>query len=97
MEVLQVLENRWLRKGLRLVHTTSPDILCCAGRLDGSVSVSSRSSLVDAFNRPSSSPTARMPDDPFLFLLSSRAGGVGLHLVGANRLVLFDRWAATET
>ena len=25
-----------------------------------------------------------------MFLLSSKAGGVGLNLVGANRLVLFD-------
>jgi hypothetical protein len=26
----------------------------------------------------------------FVFLLSSKAGGCGLNLVGANRLVLFD-------
>ena len=37
---------------------------------------------VDRFNAPDS--------DVFVFLLSSRAGGVGLNLVGANRLVLFD-------
>ena len=28
---------------------------------------------------------------PFLFLLSAKAGGVGLNLVGANRLVLYDQ------
>lgn len=37
---------------------------------------------VDKFNDPAS--------DVFVFLLSSKAGGVGLNLIGANRLVLFD-------
>lgn len=27
-----------------------------------------------------------------VFLLSTRAGGAGLNLVGANHLVLYDRW-----
>ncbi len=30
-----------------------------------------------------------------VFLLSTRAGGAGLNLVGANHLVLYDRWART--
>lgn len=42
------------------------------------------------------------PEDPsFVLLLSSKAGGVGLNIIGANRLVLFDpgarpyaRWQA---
>ncbi|XP_031431560.1 DNA repair and recombination protein RAD54B [Clupea harengus] len=53
---------------------------CC--RLDGSTPVAKRQSLVESFNKPSSAH--------FLFLLSSKAGGVGLNLVGASHLVLYD-------
>ena len=52
-------------------------------RLDGTVPVSKRQSLVDEFNR---SPSARC----FAFLLSAKAGGTGLNLFAASRLVLFD-------
>lgn len=52
-------------------------------RLDGSVEVSRRQGLVDCFNRTSA-------DKQFCFLLSSKAGGCGLNLVGANRLILVD-------
>lgn len=51
-------------------------------RLDGSVTMKKRQSMVDDFNDPSSSLIA--------FLLSSKAGGCGLNLIGGNRLVLFD-------
>ena len=52
-------------------------------RLDGSTPSSKRQSLVDDFNRSSSTAV-------FAFLLSAKAGGLGLNLVGASRLVLFD-------
>jgi DNA repair and recombination protein RAD54B len=52
-------------------------------RLDGSVAASKRQSLVDQFNRSKSSKV-------FAFLLSAKAGGVGLNLIGASRLILFD-------
>jgi DNA repair and recombination protein RAD54B len=52
-------------------------------RLDGSTPASKRQDLVDRFNR---SP----PSNAFVFLLSAKAGGVGLNLIGASRLVLFD-------
>jgi len=51
-------------------------------RLDGTVPNNKRQSLVDAFNDKGSKS--------FLFLLSSKAGGVGFNLVGANRIILFD-------
>lgn len=51
-------------------------------RLDGTMAVNKRQKLVDRFNDPES------PE--FVFLLSSKAGGCGLNLIGANRLVLFD-------
>jgi superfamily II DNA or RNA helicase len=51
-------------------------------RLDGSTSVKQRQKLVDQLGDKN--------NKVFLFLLSSRAGGCGLNLIGANRLVLFD-------
>ncbi|CAI5484086.1 unnamed protein product [Closterium sp. Yama58-4] len=51
-------------------------------RLDGGTSVGKRQKLVQQFNDPHA--------DEFVFLLSSKAGGCGLNLIGGNRLVLFD-------
>ncbi|KAI8589351.1 P-loop containing nucleoside triphosphate hydrolase protein [Geranomyces variabilis] len=51
-------------------------------RLDGSMNIQKRQKLVDRFNDPAG------PE--FVFLLSSKAGGCGINLIGANRLVLFD-------
>ncbi|MCJ1482684.1 DNA-dependent ATPase protein rad54 [Schaereria dolodes] len=51
-------------------------------RLDGTLNVNKRQKLVDKFNDPEG--------EEFVFLLSSKAGGCGLNLIGANRLVLFD-------
>ena len=48
-------------------------------RLDGSMTIKKRAKVVDEFNDPSSSQ--------FIFMLSSKAGGCGLNLIGANRLV----------
>ncbi|XP_055996293.1 DNA repair and recombination protein RAD54-like [Ostrea edulis] len=51
-------------------------------RLDGSMTIKKRAKVVERFNNPSS------PE--FIFMLSSKAGGCGLNLIGANRLVMFD-------
>ena len=52
-------------------------------RLDGSTPSNKRQDIVDTFNW---SPSSQC----FAFLLSAKAGGVGLNLIGASRLVLFD-------
>lgn len=51
-------------------------------RLDGTMTIPKRQKLVDDFNNPTSKE--------FIFLLSSKAGGCGINLIGANRLILFD-------
>lgn len=51
-------------------------------RLDGTMNVNKRQKLVDRFNDPEGKE--------FVFLLSSKAGGCGINLIGANRLILFD-------
>ena len=52
-------------------------------RLDGSVELSARQPMVDSFNNGS-------VNHSFAFLLSSKAGGCGLNLIGANRLIMLD-------
>lgn len=51
-------------------------------RLDGATPTNKRQAIVDRFN-------SKHCDD-FILLLSARAGGVGLNLVGASRIVLYD-------
>ncbi|ETN66628.1 DNA repair and recombination protein RAD54 [Anopheles darlingi] len=51
-------------------------------RLDGSTVASDRSKIVATFNNAAS--------DIFILLLSAKAGGAGLNLIGASRLVLYD-------
>ncbi|KAF2828020.1 DNA repair and recombination protein RAD26 [Ophiobolus disseminans] len=52
-------------------------------RLDGSTPANKRQALVEKFNK---TPKAAS----FAFLLSAKSGGVGLNLIGASRIVLFD-------
>ena len=52
-------------------------------RLDGTRTTTKRQKMVDEFNDPNNT-------EKFVFLLSSKAGGCGFNLIGANRLILFD-------
>lgn len=51
-------------------------------RLDGTMTIKKRAKVVENFNSDNS--------NDFIFMLSSKAGGCGLNLIGANRLVMFD-------
>ncbi|CAH1988674.1 unnamed protein product [Acanthoscelides obtectus] len=51
-------------------------------RLDGTMTIKKRAKVVENFNNPES--------NEFIFMLSSKAGGCGLNLIGANRLIMFD-------
>ncbi|KAF1995689.1 DNA repair and recombination protein RAD26 [Amniculicola lignicola CBS 123094] len=52
-------------------------------RLDGSTPANKRQGLVERFNTVD-------PKTAFAFLLSAKSGGVGLNLIGASRIILFD-------
>ncbi|XP_011612172.2 helicase ARIP4 isoform X2 [Takifugu rubripes] len=52
-------------------------------RLDGSTSASERERLINQFNDPENKAA-------WVFLLSTRAGCLGVNLIGANRVVVFD-------
>ncbi|KAL8943215.1 MAG: hypothetical protein Q9216_001203 [Gyalolechia sp. 2 TL-2023] len=56
---------------------------CTFSRMDGTTPSSKRQGIIDDFNKSSA-------EHCFAFLLSAKTGGVGINLVGASRLVLFD-------
>ncbi|KAG0303580.1 hypothetical protein BGZ98_006511 [Dissophora globulifera] len=51
-------------------------------RLDGSTSSADRQARIDKYNAPDS--------DVFVFLLSTRAGGVGVNLATADTIIIYD-------
>ena len=53
-------------------------------RIDGSVDAKERGDLIDTFHSTAENQKSK------LFLLSTNAGGLGINLIAANRVVLFD-------
>jgi ATP-dependent DNA helicase len=51
-------------------------------RLDGSTKLIERQAAIDSYNNPN--------DDVFIFLLSTRAGGLGINLTAADTVFIFD-------
>merc|ERR1711936_1277906 len=49
-------------------------------RLDGNTAIGSRQKLIADFNC----------GDHFVFILTTKVGGLGVNLTGANRVVIFD-------
>lgn len=66
---------------LKMLHTLFNATSYNVSYLDGSTSYVDRQKIVDDFNA-----------DPaqFVFLISTRAGGVGLNITSANKVVIFD-------
>jgi SNF2 family DNA or RNA helicase len=67
--------------------------------LNGSTSKQARDRMIERFQTPSPSadersrlPDAPPSDQPNVFILSLKAGGVGLNLTAANHVFHFDRW-----
>lgn len=93
MIVLDRILSTWHKAGSRVLvfsqTTTMLDILerfvkereYTYQRMDGMTAVGSRMQLIDKFNRD---------DQIFVFLLTTRVGGLGVNLTGADKVVLFD-------
>lgn len=50
-------------------------------KMDGSTPIGERHSLIEEFNAN---------EEVFIFLLTTRVGGVGVNLIGANRIIIYD-------
>ena len=55
-------------------------------RIDGSITGNKRQQAIDRFQQPN----ADEKENPFIMLLSTRAGGVGINLTAADTCIIFD-------
>ena len=74
------------RQMLDIVQGAMQEAGAAALRMDGETPVRARAALVDAFNAGALDPAASPP----VFLLTTRVGGLGVNLTGADRVLLFD-------
>nr|POE78661.1 dna repair protein rhp26 [Quercus suber] len=94
MQVVKALLEIWKRNGHKTLlfaqHRIMLDILeiFIQGmqgfnyrRMDGNTSIKDRQNLVDEFNKD---------PDLHVFLLTTKVGGLGVNLVGADRVIIYD-------
>ncbi|KAF2724539.1 hypothetical protein K431DRAFT_217730 [Polychaeton citri CBS 116435] len=94
MQVVKALLQIWKKHGHKTLlfaqHRIMLDILesflrSIGGfnyrRMDGSTNIKDRQNLVDEFNRD---------PDLHVFLLTTKVGGLGVNLTGANRVIIYD-------
>ena len=93
MIVVQALLKLWKKQNHRvLLFTQSRQMLSILEKfvtdqgysymkLDGSTSIGSRQPLIEKFNSS---------QDVFVFLLTTKVGGLGVNLTGASRVLIFD-------
>ena len=94
MQVVKALLDLWKQQGHKTLlfaqHRIMLDILERAiksmdgvkwRRMDGTTTIAMRQDLVDEFNNN---------PDLHVFLLTTKVGGLGVNLTGANRVVIFD-------
>lgn len=94
MQVVKELIQMWKRQGHKTLlfaqHKIMLDILekfikklgnINYLRMDGSTSIKARQDLVDKFNND---------PDLHVFLLTTKVGGLGVNLTGANRVIIYD-------
>ncbi|KAL9252744.1 putative helicase CHR10, partial [Drosera capensis] len=63
-------------------------------RLDGSIRAEERFAAIRSFSRQPAVVNGKAPDDnddAFVFLISTRAGGVGLNLVAADTVIFYEQ------
>lgn len=91
--VVSALLKIWKRQGHRVLLFTQSramldifeDMLTQQGykylKMDGTTTIASRQPLIDQFNK----------DESFhVFLLTTKVGGLGVNLTGANRVIIYD-------
>lgn len=61
-------------------------------RLDGSIRAEERFAAIRNFSQKSSANVDAYKNAPFVFLISTRAGGVGLNLVAADTVILHSEY-----
>lgn len=71
------------------LNRVDPTMLCVAYcRIDGGTAHEDRIAAIDEYNKPGS--------EKFIFLLTTRAGGLGINLTTADVVVLYDSdWCVT--
>ncbi|GMF25659.1 unnamed protein product [Phytophthora lilii] len=59
-------------------------------RLDGGTKLMDRVEQMERFNKVSAGSTSNDDDNVFVFMLSTRAGGLGINLIAADTVIFYD-------